>query len=337
MGLQNLLGDLALDATLAELLTALQGATGTRDEPAGVAQKGIPALAMRGDSDTIGTADGDLSLVRVDEEGRVKVATKPASITAIVGTANTVAATVVADVRRASNVVFHVKNVGSITLAAGTFVFEGSIDSTNGTDGTWFTIQAVRSNANTVETQIALSGIAAGAGYAASWEASVNGYSWMRLRCSVAVTASASAQWTIQRGSYATEPIPAAQVSATQPVSGTVTITNPNGSTYNVETTAAALAAAVKASAGSLFEITIANVTGTAAFVKLYNKTTAPVPASDTPVLTIHCPANSTTAVQFGQVGKRFATGIAIGATGASGKADTSAVTAGIQINATYV
>ena len=41
----------------------------------------------------------------------------------------------------------------------------------------------------------------------------------MRIRCTVAVTASAIATWTIQRGSYATEPIPAAQISGTQPVS----------------------------------------------------------------------------------------------------------------------
>ena len=66
------------------------------------------------------------------------------------------------------------------------------MDSTNGTDGTWFAIQAVRTNANTIETSIALSGIAAGAGYAAAWEASVNAYKWLRIRCTVAVTATQS-------------------------------------------------------------------------------------------------------------------------------------------------
>ena len=158
---------------------------------------------------------------------------------------------VVVDVARASNVVFHVRNTGTVTLAAGTFVFEASVDSTNGTDGTWFPIQAVRSNSNTIETQVGLSGITAGNGYGAAWEASVNAYRWMRLRCSVNVTASAIAQWTILRGSYATEPIPASQVSGTQPVSGSVTANTATGSGYYVETTAAVLAAVVKSSAAS--------------------------------------------------------------------------------------
>lgn len=341
MGTVNLFGALALDSTLAAVRDFIASVIGTRDEVAGASQKGIPALVLRGDSDTITTGDGDLSMIRVDEEGRVKVATKPASIVAVVGTANTVAATVVCDVRRASNVVFHVKNAGTVTLAAGTFVFEGSIDSTNGTDGTWFGIQAVRSNANTIETSIALAGITAGTAYAASWEASVNGYSWMRLRCTVAVTASASAQWTIQRGSYATEPIPAAQATATQGISGTVTATPATGTPYSLTTAASTNAAAIKASAGTLFELTVSNPTATAAYLKLYNKATAPTVGTDVPVLTVTVPATSATAppvvLNLGAIGKRFSTGIAIAVTAAAIATDTAATVAGIQIHGTYI
>ena len=220
MATQNLFGDLALDSSVQSTNDKLDAFTGTRDLPAAADQKGVAMLVVRGDSDTIETADGDLSMIRVDEEGRVKVASKTASFPAVVGVANAVSAQVAVDVSRASNVVFHVKNIGSVTMAAGTFIFEASLDSTNGTDGTWFGIQAARSNANTIELSIALSGIAAGAGNTVAWEASVNAYKWFRIRCSVAVTASASAQWTILRGSYATEPIPALQSHA---VSGTVT------------------------------------------------------------------------------------------------------------------
>lgn len=227
MAVVNLFWDLALDSSI-------QSLSHTEDTPHVSWDKWVLMLAVRSDSDTFTADDGDYTVPKLDEEGRLKVATKPASITAITWNATVIGNTVIADVRRASNIVFHVRNTGTVTLAAGTFVFECSIDSTNGTDGTWFGIQAVRSNANTVETSIALSGIAASAWYASSWEASVNGYSWFRIRCTVAVTVNAIATWTIQRWSYATEPIPAAQISGTQPVSWTVTATVSNATVASV-------------------------------------------------------------------------------------------------------
>lgn len=227
MAVVNLFWDLALDSSI-------QSLSHTEDTPHVSWDKWVLMLAVRSDTDTFTADDGDYTVPKLDEEGRLKVATKPASIAAITWNATVIGNAVVADVRRASNIVFHVRNTGTVTLAAGTFVFEGSIDSTNGTDGTWFGIQAVRSNANTVETSIALSGITASAWYASSWEASVNGYSWFRIRCTVAVTASAIATWTIQRGSYATEPIPAAQVTPTQSVSGSVTVTSVTSSQWAI-------------------------------------------------------------------------------------------------------
>jgi hypothetical protein len=295
-------------------------------------------LAMRADSDAPTADDGDWTVPKMDEEGRLKVATKPASIASVVGVANTVASTVVCDVRRASNVVFHVRNIGSVTLGAGTFVFEASIDSTNGTDGTWFGIQAVRSNANTIETSIALSGITASSGYAASWEASVNGYQWMRLRCTVAVTASASAQWTIQRGSYATEPIPAAQVSATQAVSGSVTVTPATASSSNINSAASINASTVKGAAGSVYNVAAFNSGAAAAYVKLYNKASAPAPATDVPVIVLPVPAGASASLQFGAVGHRFALGIAMVITGGAGDTDTTAVAASqVKVATSYI
>lgn len=328
MAITNLFGALALDTTVAAVRDFLASLVGVRDAAAAADQKGVAALVVRGDSDTITTADGDLSMIRVDEEGRVKVASKTASFPATQGWVNTVGSTVAVDVSRASNVVWHVKNVGTVTLAAGTFVFEASVDSTNGVDGTWFSIQAVRTNANTIETSIALSGIAAGNGYAAAWEASVNAYKWLRIRCTLNVTTNASAMWTILRGSYATEPIPAAQVTSAQAVTG---------SGYYVETTAAVLAAVVKSSAASLFEVTVTNPTASAIYVKFYNKTTAPNVGADTPFVTIPVAANSMANIAFGTTGKRFATGCAIGATGAMAKTDSTVPPAGVQISATYV
>jgi len=298
----------------------------------------FPVFGIRQTSDTVSAdTDGDYTLLKIDEEGRLKVATKPASIVAVTGTATAVGNVVTADVRRASNVVFHVKNTGSVTLAAGTFVFEASIDSTDGTDGTWFGVQAIRSNANTIEAQIALSGMAAGAGYAASWESSVNAYSWFRLRCSVAVTASAVATWTIQRGSYATEPIPGAQASATQPVSGTVTatVTPPAPTTpYFLNSAASTNGALIITGTSGVTAFYATNTGASAAYVKLYNKATAPTVGTDVPEMIIPVPAAvsgvpGAAELRPGFIAYRFALGLGIAITGGAADSDTTAVAAG--------
>lgn len=183
------------------------------DSPAIPGAPGFPMLGVRNDSDAPTADDGDWTWLKLDEEGRLKVATKPASITPTVGDLAALNSAIACDVRRASNVVFHLKNTGTATMAAGTFVFEASLDSTNGTDGTWFGVQAARSNANTAATSVAITSLAVGAGDTYAWEASVNGYRWFRVRCSVAATTNSVARWTLQPGSYATEPLPVNQVS----------------------------------------------------------------------------------------------------------------------------
>lgn len=195
-------------------LAALVGAFKAEDSPAESGALGMPMLALRADSDAATADDGDWTTPKLDEEGRLKVATKPASIAATVGNLAALASTVFCDVSRASNVVFHLKNVGTVTMAAGTFVFEASLDSTNGTDGTWFGVQAARSNANTAATSVAITSLAVNAGDTYAWESSVNGYKWFRVRCSVAATTNSIARWTLQPGTYATEPLPVNQTSS---------------------------------------------------------------------------------------------------------------------------
>lgn len=112
-------------------------------------------------------------------------------------------------------------------------------------------------------------------------------------------------------------------------------------SAYKAISTAATIAAVVKASAGNLHELTVENYTATACYVKLYDKASAPLPASDIPVLTLYVAPGTTTipveyAREFGVTGKRFATGIALGATAAAGNTDTTVLAAGVQISATY-
>ena len=195
-------------------LAAIASTVKAEDSPAVSGDAGIPMLGIRNDSDTSTAGDGDWTWLKLDEEGRLKVATKPASISPIVGDIALVNTTVFADARRASNIVFHLKNVGTVTMAAGTFVFEASLDSTTGTDGTWFVVQAARSNANTATTSVAITSLAANAGDTYAWKASVNGYKWFRVRVSVACTTDSLARWTLQPGTYATEPLPVNQVAS---------------------------------------------------------------------------------------------------------------------------
>ena len=298
--------------------------------------------------------DGEVGPMTLNPDGRLRVASKPGYFAAISGALTTSGNTLVADVTDASNVMLHLKNTGSAAMAAGAFVFEGSLDSTDGSDGTWFALQAVRSDSNTIETGRAASSLAAGAGQAYAWELSVNAVRWFRVRCSATLTASSIATWTIIRGTYATEPIPGMQshavtVSGTPSVSisgtpsvaisGTpsVTATPAAGSAFSVISTASTNAAVQKASAGNLFEITASNPTATAAYLKLYNKATAPTVGTDVPVLTIPIPANSQIAIPFGALGKRFSAGIALAITAAIAATDTGASVAGVQISGTYL
>lgn len=318
----------------------------SEDDTVSNGQKGQYILAVRRDSDSAPVNDGRLMGLIMDDEGRLKTSNKTASFPVTSGPVNTVNAALTVDVRRASNLVFHVRNSGTVAMAAGQFSFEASLDSTNGTDGTWFAIQTVRSNANTVETITGTLSLAVGAGLAYSWEASVNAYQYARVRCTTAVTSSAVASWIAQRGSYATEPIPAAQISGTQPVTGTLisagttTATPATGTNTNIAgivTAASTNATSIKASAGTLYEITLSNVTATPAFVKLYNKASAPTVGTDIPIATFPVAANATVTYEFGPIGKRFATGIALAVTGAAAATDTTSFVAGMQISGTYL
>lgn len=305
-------------------LTTLAGLVKAEDSAAVSGDAGIAILALRQSSDAVSTsADGDYANLKTDEEGRLKVSSKPASyaditgdITAIQATIGTPVAggTVAGDVSRASNV---------MAFCAGTFAgvnvsFEGSLEATGDTN--WFGIQAVRTNANTIET--ATGALSAQPVYA--WEMSVNALARVRVRATARTSGTQS--WRFKLGTYATEPIPAIQVSATQPVSGTVTITHPTPTASNVNSAASTNATVVKASAGTVYNVTASNVNASPRYLKLYNKATAPTVGTDVPLITIAIPATSTVAVNFGVTGHRFATGVGLAITAGAADSDTAAV-----------
>lgn len=226
-----------------------------------------------------------------------------------------------------------VGNYGSAALyVTGTFssvncIFEGSIDGTN-----WFVVNATRTSSNTVEsTTTALSSAPT-----YGWELGLSGLNWLRVRATAFT--SGTQTWVIQPAFDAVEPVPSLGTpSVAQSGAWTVTVTTPSGTAYSAATTASTNAASVKSSAGNLFEITVSNPTATAAYVKLYNKASAPTVGTDVPVVTIPAAAGTFQNVKFGANGKRFATGIAIATTAAAAATDTANAVAGVQIHGTYI
>ena len=310
----------AVEALVAALLAT--GGTATMGD------KGFPALVKRRDADSSVSTDGQYMTMNCDEEGRLKVASKPASYAATVGNVTSATSTVPMNCERFSNLMIHCTG----TFAGVNCTFEGSLNSTTGTDGNWFTVQAIRSNANTIETTTGV--LAAAPAYA--WELSVNALKYFRIRATA--WTSGTQVWTMIPGTYATEPIPGAQASATQAVSGTVTATNTTPTALNTNSAATTNPVLVKGSAGTLFSIAASNIGAAAAYLKLYNKATAPTVGTDVPVLTIQIPASGVQQFDFGTLGHRFATGIGIGITGAAADNDTTAIAAAqVKVLTSYV
>ena len=295
--------------------------------------------------------DGEVGPMTLNTDGRLRVASKPGFFATISGTLTAAGNTLVANVTDASNVMLHLKNTGSAAMAAGAFVFEGSVDSTDGSDGTWFAIQAVRSDSNTIENGRAASSLAAGAGQAYAWELSVNAVRWFRVRCSVAVTASSAATWTIVRGTYATEPIPGIQphtisgtvatsIAGTVTTAGASTTTPANASQFSALGLNAVTGAIIKAGPGQLMELCLFNPTAATIYFKLYNKASAPAVATDSALLlaVIAVPTNTEKIFEFGSMGKRFATGLGYALTAGAGNTDATApATAGLVISGSFL
>jgi hypothetical protein len=321
----------ATEPTLATIASAVRA----EDSAHTSGDVGIMALAVRADNETsLSIPDGDYTPLQVNSVGRLKVSTQPGLYDIVTGNITANAQTVFCRVDRASNVMLHMV---AASLVGHNSTFEGSIDSTNGTDGAWFGIQAVRTNANTIETTTGV--LAATPAYA--WEASVNGLSFVRVRATAHT--SGTATWKVQRGSYATEPIPAAQVTATQAVSftqpalvaGTAAIgdvgmqvrANATGamSTHHIVSAATTNVAQIKATAGRVFGWCLSNTTASWRYVKLHNVASATAGAAVT--LTIGIPPNDKAQCTW-PVGIAFATAISRSVVTGPADADATATAA---------
>ena len=314
-------------------LATIAGAVRAEDSAHVSGQTGIPMLGIRQAADTPSSdADGDYTLAKFDEEGRLKTATKPASYAPTTGTITANAQTIFTNCERFSNLMLHCFGTFSTVNVA----FEGSLNSTNGTDGNWFAVQAVRSNANTIETTTG--NLSAAPAYA--WELSVNALKYFRIRATAFTSGTQS--WVFVPGTYATEPIPAAQASATQAVSGTVTATVTAGTVnpvvpatpYFVNSAASTNGALILTGTSGLQSFYATNEGASVAYVKLYNKATAPTVGTDVPEMIIPIPAAASgvpgvAMLPIGFSGFRFALGLGIAITRNAVFSDTTAVGAG--------
>ncbi|TGP65458.1 hypothetical protein EN868_03145 [Mesorhizobium sp. M2D.F.Ca.ET.225.01.1.1] len=103
----------------------------------------------------------------------------------------------------------------------------------------------------------------------------------------------------------------------------------PSSSSRIVSSANTTNATVAKASAGWLSSIVGLNTTGSAIYLKLYNKATSPTVGTDTPVLTIPIPASGFFSISLNTAPYYFSTGISYALTGAAADADTTAVAAG--------
>lgn len=320
---------LATEASLA----ALVAATAVEDTPSPGGERGFVVLAQRRDSDSTATsADGDYATLKMDEAGRLKTASQPAKYALVTGTITASGQTVFCQCDRGSNIIAHMV---ATSLVGHNVTFEGSIDSTNGTDGAWFAIDAKRTNANTVELVTGV--LAATPAYA--WELSVNGFNFIRVRATAHT--SGTATWKFQQAPYATEPIPVTQVTAAQPVtltSTTVTASTPATPTASIVNSAATTnATVVKASAGTIYGVVASNTNAAARFLKLHNSATV-TPGTTAVALTIPIPPGAVVSLDFGPQGMRYGTGICLSITGAAADADTTAIGAGeVKVNVAFI
>lgn len=323
-------------AALQTLLSTLVGAIQNHNAAFVDGTAGQVILGKRRDSDTTLVADGDLNTFNMDEEGRLKVASKPASYADITGDVTAVQATigtpvaggtVSGDVSRASNVMAFC--IG--TFAGVNVTFEGSLEAAGDTN--WFGVQAVRTNANTIETATGV----LGAQPAYGWELSVNALARVRVRCTARTSGTQS--WRFKLGTYATEPIPAAQVTATQPVSGTVTATVTAGTVnpvvpatpYFLNSAATTNGALVITGTSNVSSFYATNEGASTAYIKLYNKATAPTVGTDVPEMIIPVPAAvggvpGVANPNIGFHGLRFALGLGVAITRNAVHTDTTAI-----------
>lgn len=223
-------------------------------------------------------------------------------------------------------------NIATVTIT-GTYAginltFEVSMD--GGT--TWVPITAAQLGAN-VLAYGSTGTITANS--AIGWDISIGAATAFRVRTTAYASGTAVVQVAFQTLPY--EPSPVVSVygslvvggSVTAVASGTYTTTPTTPSVSTINSAASTNASSIKTSAGSIYSGNFSNTGAAVAFVKLYNKASAPTVGTDVPFLTIPIPPGALVSIDVGTQGIRFLTGLALAITNLGPDTDTTAVAAG--------
>ncbi len=254
---------------------------------------------------------------------------------------------------------------GSFTA---TIYFEGSHNSTTGTDGGWIALKAQQlgMNATTIGFGSAVTN--------AVWRGSMSGFKRVRGRMVGAAFVSApTVILRLSRGGgsvtlndmlptgtnvigalVANQSVNVAQMNGVAVTMGSgvvgtgvqrVTLATDVALPVPATPTASAVNSAastnstnIKGSAGTVYGIVASNINAAIRYVKFYNKATAPTVGTDVPILVIPIPATSVVSINCGALGLRFGTGIGLGITTGAADTDTGAVAANeIKVVTDYV
>lgn len=232
---------------------------------------------------------------------------------------------------------FSVNIIGSAGISAGAIFFEQTNDNTITTGFPWpvfeetglgadpnITATTIAASANRVFTGAVTSRfvrIRVSTGFTGGnvrCNATFSQVPWMSTRLSVAQATASRLNVTAAGVTFA----------ANQVVTPTPQASQGASTLHFVNSAASINATSVKSSAGVVNELTVTNNGASPMYLKLYNKASAPAPATDVPVKVILVPANQTIPVSGGPFGIRFSTGIAYVLVTGSANTDTTAVTA---------
>ena len=199
----------------------------------------------------------------------------------------------------------------------GNLTLQGTVDGS-----TWVSINGNSALMN-VSTGVMSTQIPSGS--VGIWTADIAGYAAVRVSASSTVTGTAVVTLRTSNGSgnafgvFGTGTNTLGNVALLSRTTG--------GATQHTLISAATTnATSVKASAGTVYGISATNSGAAAAYLKLYNKASAPTVGTDVAVKTILIPPGATVSLPISPVGLNFGTGIAYAITGAATTADTTAV-----------
>jgi hypothetical protein len=220
---------------------------------------------------------------------------------------------------------------GMAVQLAGTWTatvsFEASNDATN-----WTTINAQRAGDNAISQTVVNST------NNDLYRIGVSGFGYVRIRTS-AYTSGTVVVTSVTSFASSTTVLSASIPAGTNNI-GKITAgssTTGGATMFNLVSAATTNATLVKATVGTLYSINCYNNGASTAYIKLYNKATAPTVGTDVPVKVIMLPAGGGSNVVAPAMGYAFSLGIAYAVTGGAANTDTTAVALSqVLVNGSY-